>query len=441
MRLFWIALLLWEAAAREQIHCPHENGECSAYSSLQPMTVDLLGHNNETFWAYVTPDVSTFYQDPPGTRRLQKPKFHGQFAKFINLSNKPVQVWWDAGPKREASYIADLAPFDSAGTASYPKHKFFVTPRRDKTTVLETLVIEPDKSLYSYEDPDLDPTMLSKQELELYTLQKNNLAFATQYRDVTGRDWIVLYGKREATRYPIWPANYFGQTHDITTKETHFVQHPSADTLKQQQSWFKSKYEYRRLQELRSPEETLNLTLEVISCEPRAFEIKNFLSETEVDHIMEIATGVKLHQSTTRAGASGEARTDLATRTSRNTWISRERSPVIDSIYRRAADLLQIDESLMRKRNESEFPDMETKTSIAERLQLVHYDVGQQYTPHHDFSMPPMTKDKQPARYATILFYLNDDTTGLKGGETSFPRWMSAESGHQLKVNPEKGKV
>ena len=51
--------------------------------------------------------------------------------------------------------------------------------------------------------------------------------------------------------------------------------------------------------------------------------------------------------------------------------------------------------------------------------------------------MPGMV-NLQPSRFATILFYLNDD---MKGGETTFPRWENAESGNQLKVKPERGKA
>ena len=71
------------------------------------------------------------------------------------------------------------------------------------------------------------------------------------------------------------------------------------------------------------------------------------------------------------------------TRTSMNSWIARETSPIFDAIYRRAADLLRIDEALMRNRGDDELPDWPSKGSIAESLQLVHYDAGQQYTAHH----------------------------------------------------------
>jgi hypothetical protein len=84
--------------------------------------------------------------------------------------------------------------------------------------------------------------------------------------------------------------------------------------------------------------------------------------------------------------------------------------------------------------------------SAAERLQLVHYGVGDQYMPHHDFSIPS-SEDGQPMRFATLLLYLNDD---MKGGEISFPRWLHTGEqegdGHlsasaELGVSPEAGKA
>ena len=42
-------------------------------------------------------------------------------------------------------------------------------------------------------------------------------------------------------------------------------------------------------------------------------------------------------------------------------------------------------------------------------------------------------------RFATLLLYLNEE--GLEGGETTFPKYVNAESFDQLRVNPEEGKV
>jgi len=80
-----------------------------------------------------------------------------------------------------------------------------------------------------------------------------------------------------------------------------------------------------------------------------------------------------LHTSTTK---TGEARQDTATRTSKNTWVKRERSSIAFVVYRRAADLLNVDEALMRIRQVNEYPDVASKSSMAEQLQPFHYDVG-----------------------------------------------------------------
>ena len=182
------------------------------------------------------------------------------------------------------------------------------------------------------------------------------------------------------------------------------------------------------------------MTLKVLSCSPRVFEIRNFLSDFEVEHIMNIATGAHFKRSVT-GSSRGRVATDGApsSRTSFNSWIPRGRSPILDAIYRRAADLLRIDEALLRHRRQDEHPNLATKHSIAENLQLVHYEGGQQYTDHHDFSLSNIGHgNDQNARFATILFYLNDD---MSGGETSFPRWVSWDSSEDLKVKPERGKA
>ena len=166
----------------------------------------------------------------------------------------------------------------------------------------------------------------------------------------------------------------------------------------------------------RGPNQSLNLTLTAVSCAPRAFEIQNFLSDIEIDHVLKLATGLTLSQSTVAGGESGGKKDD-ATRTSTNSWVYRHHSPIVDSIYRRAADVLRIDEALLRNREKNEFVDYPfvdnvVKDSIGEALQLVHYDVGQQYTAHHDFGYASTTSPFQEARFATILFYLNEGMEG-----------------------------
>merc|ERR1712048_747714 len=85
-------------------------------------------------------------------------------------------------------------------------------------------------------------------------------------------------------------------------------------------------------QNYRSKSSTLNLTMTVLSCAPRVFEIRDFLSPAEVNHIVHMATGMKLDISTTSGGGGGNKRsTDRTTRSSRNSWVKRTLSPIIDA--------------------------------------------------------------------------------------------------------------
>jgi hypothetical protein len=88
MRFFWLFLVA--VVGQEDKTCAWNEG-CTV--PLEEMTIDL-GHGNETAFVYVSPDISTFYQEPPGSRTILKPKFNGMFGKFINLSPESVRVWW-----------------------------------------------------------------------------------------------------------------------------------------------------------------------------------------------------------------------------------------------------------------------------------------------------------------------------------------------------------
>jgi prolyl 4-hydroxylase len=257
----------------------------------------------------------------------------------------------------------------------------------------------------------------------------------------------------------MWRADYFGQEHWITTKETHFERLPPSEelgpiTLKGSERILKeseprSFADYRVKDENNVPHDSMNMTLTVLSCAPRVFEIRNFLSKKEIDHILDIAGGIKLSESTTgdvgsnSNGKNPDTQVEKKTkvRTSKNSWVAREKSPILDAIYRRAADLTRIDEALMRIRSGDEIPEFDGKRSIAETLQLVHYDPKQEYTAHHDFGYSHIDDNLQAARFATILFYLNDQDDGLVGGETAFPRYINGKTFHELKVKPEAGKA
>ena len=163
----------------------------------------------------------------------------------------------------------------------------------------------------------------------------------------------------------------------------------------------------------------MELTLKAISCAPKAFVIEGFLSDAEADHLRALGSQ-GLVRSTTNGHLS-------ETRTSRTTWLPRTRDAVVDAVLRRAADALQLDEALFRPHNGTH--------AINEDLQIVHYQEGQEYTAHHDFSYPTGLPNS-PSRSINLCMYLNDVD---EGGETAFPRWRNAETSGPLKMVPPKG--
>jgi prolyl 4-hydroxylase len=275
---------------------------------------------------------------------------------------------------------------------------------------------------------------LSPDELRLYKRHKKNRLFNDKYYEVTGREYIAMY-PRNRPFHKMWRADYFGQQYWVSTKEAHFTEFPPDEKLGEITTHGKARVipnnAPRLLQEYRTGR-PLNMTLTVLSCAPQVFEIQDFLSRVEIDHIMKLAKGLTL----SRSKVYNEI--DASVRTSYNTWVKREMSPIIDAIYRRAADVFRVDEALLRYRGDSEYPDLGTKTTVAESLQLVHYGAGQKLDPHHDFVIADINNPYQPARFATLLIYLND---GFVGGETVFHRWVNAETSEALKVDPEMGKA
>lgn len=342
------------------------------------------------------------------------------------------------------------APFSASGTATFPGHRFIFTEDGEPDKVLQLFVVGDYPDNIQVYDPfyipgDKETTeqnlkVLSKSERETYDNWRRTLSFHEQYKAFTGRSYLANYLRKPPSHF-MWRADYFGQEHWVTSKETHFIQHPPGDDLEPILASGKSRLlSEPMLQQYRTPDKTiLNMTLRVLSCAPRAFEIENFLSDTEVEHMLRLAKGIDLHLSSTGDVNSGEAQVNedtRRTRTSFNSWIEREKSPIVDAIYRRAADLLRMDESLLRYRSAGEHPNLGTKKSIAESLQLVHYEHAQEYTAHHDFGFSRIDDKHQGARFATVLLYLNE---GMTGGETSFPRWVNAETFKELKIVPKKG--
>jgi len=339
--------------------------------------------------------------------------------------------------------------------ASFPGHKFFFAPHdydhKTNDNRLISFVINAKDMVFYYdpidvpgnpEETDKNLQKLSYEQYEKYDIVKRNRLFDAQYKEFTGRHYLSMYPRPKPSHH-LWPADYFGQEHWIMTKETHFKAIPpkeKLETIEMISNRVLKDNDPRLLSKYRIDGTEMNMTLKVMSCAPRAFEIQNFLSDAEVDHILDLANASDMKLSTTATAdeVSQAEKKKSSTRTSFNTWVSRETDQVIDSIYRRAADILLIDEAKIRYRNKSEYPDLGSKKSIGESLQLVHYDYAQEYTAHHDFGYSDAGEKRQPARFATLLLYLNE---GMEGGETEFPRWVNGKTSDGLRVTPQRRKA
>lgn len=161
----------------------------------------------------------------------------------------------------------------------------------------------------------------------------------------------------------------------------------------------------------------IDLQLEVVSLAPKAFIVERFLSDFECEHIKQHA---KAGMYSSSVGDTATGAFASSTRTSKNSWLPRSHSHVTDTLFRRAADLLQVPEATLHR------------SSNVEDLQVVHYTRGQKYDSHHDWGVSGYPE----SRFITLLLYLTDMASSTAGGETSFPK---AAGGLGFKVHPGKG--
>ena len=134
--------------------------------------------------------------------------------------------------------------------------------------------------------------------------------------------------------------------------------------------------------------------VETLSWSPRVFLLKNFLSDEECEHLIELGEK-KLERSTVvnsdESGAVSTARTSFGT-----------------FVTRRSTETLQRVEDRVAKYSGIPWEHQE-------QLQLLRYRDGQEYVAHHD----GIISENGGKRIATVLMFLREPTSG---GETSFPQ-------------------
>ena len=431
--------------------------------------------------------------------------------------------------------VGTVRSMESIGTSSFPGHSFYVTPTYDKEHALQRWTITEDGPILYY-DP-LEDLSIENQRKEMDKLRSEgkwtekqlfhrdawmvDRSFGRDYLIKTGRVWlanfphpylhfddnddesvddrkedsaITLFGNineveivEDGHKMHMWQTDYIDQTHKVETSNLYYNALPKKlDRLTKDD--YLLNVEKERMLEMgqfqssslkngsSSNDTTMSLTLKVLSCAPRVLEVKKFLSPVEVQHLIDLASGVKgdviMERSTVSASnvkgnskelnkkVRGGSKADA--RSSTGGWIHREQDVIVDTIFRRIADLLNVDEHLMRDQDRPDAEDdgdqwLPTHDRIVEAMQLLRYEPGEEYSAHHDFTYPSIANRYQPKRYATVLLYLTGEgdviedgirrstskgkNDGLQGGETIFPRAVTTNYHDGVKVEPQSGKA
>lgn len=159
------------------------------------------------------------------------------------------------------------------------------------------------------------------------------------------------------------------------------------------------------MQDNRTLEEAYNLTyqIEVLSKAPGILRLKNFLSDAECEHLIELGRP-EIKRSSTVNPDTGDIEV-VEHRTSYNTYLKLRQTPMVTAIEERLAQLAGL------------------PVENGEALQLLSYQIGQYYKPHYDYFDPAWGGSAKilacgGQRVASCVMYLN---TVESGGETHFP--------------------
>jgi prolyl 4-hydroxylase len=177
------------------------------------------------------------------------------------------------------------------------------------------------------------------------------------------------------------------------------------------------------------------VTIKTMSLRPLVFEVDNFLSPKECDHIIGLA---KPHMAASVVSHmdGDEGKSDTTWRTSTTHFLTRGQTELAKTIERRIFDVTRV------------------PITHGEGTQVLRYEKYQHYFTHHDFFEPERYRNSKSTlkmiengarnRLATVFWYMSDVQ---KGGHTNFPRagGLSRPSGNDctqgVLVKPVKGKV
>jgi len=358
------------------------------------------GSANPTLDELHSKGILTFAHYMRGANSLIK-HAEGVAVKLVNFSGRRLKKMWDNGSS-EGVYNGELSGGvgDRSVLMTYHGHTFkFVDVQTGELYQSITMKSDVHYIVFQPDDhnSDVRNNILSSPE---YLEAKREERFMEQYYQHHGYPWLARYG-RPAPVLNMWPANYLGQTHTVETSHSYWICDEPDNAEKCHPS-----------------DQKLSLDLTVASYAgmngPRVFVLPELMSEAECDHILRLGSGVVKESMVGQGGGGFKS----SSRTSSTGWLGRRQSPILETLQRRFGDMLGLDESRLTERD------------LAEQLQVVRYEHGQQYNPHHDFS--DSSGNSYGQRFLTLLLYV---VVPDEGGHTSFPK---AFGGRGVRIKPPK---
>lgn len=168
---------------------------------------------------------------------------------------------------------------------SYAGHVFYFTEHKQKHKVLVRHTVSPDQVLYIIEDKNRPPPLAMRDHIA----REEN--FMSQYLQKHGKQWRHYFGPDGQPRGPpsqhMWAAEFVGQTHQVPISEHYWTCRGEESVCHTSPSNAIDSHSNYSINTNENNGFHLNLT--VISTEPRAFFIEKFLSDVEVDAIIETA--------------------------------------------------------------------------------------------------------------------------------------------------------
>eukprot|EP01084_Bolivina_argentea_P288796 495738_1 len=371
----------------EEIPCDSDTGTCAANANDNTLTLGqkLLRKQTELYHL----------------NQLSYPEeTAAQSIKIYNPNPETYDYYWFDTYRNKGIYKGRLRSMGMTATNSYRSHIFYFTEQGTDNEIYRITVT---KNINDYIIPPSDENI--KQQ-PFYIKLQEKIDFFQDYFERTGAPWISSYNRPPPVlhMYNENATDEIGTIYNIKSSNSFWKCIPDSSLSKQEQ-----------IQECQGTND-VSINIEVVSVTPKMFVIENIISESEAELVKQVARP-KLHRSGT--GQAIDANHNDETRTSKTAWLSYSEHVIIDTIFKRTADILQIDEQVLKNN--------------AEHMQSVFYEMGQEYKAHHDFS--DNGRD-EASRYITILFYLNEQQDELAGGETWFPK---AREGKGIKAHPGKG--